>query len=56
MRCFNKQLLLNVREGLEQLVDPSLAGNYDFDNVAKVATIASMRVHPEVTHRPFMVK
>ena len=54
MRCFNKQLLLNVREGLEQLVDPSLAGNYDFDNVAKVATIASMRVHPEVTHRPFM--
>ena len=33
---------------------PSLAGNCDFDNVAKVATIASMCVHPEVTHRPFM--
>ncbi|XP_010652441.1 receptor-like serine/threonine-protein kinase ALE2 isoform X2 [Vitis vinifera] len=46
--------LLTVREGLEQLVDPSLAGNYDFDNVAKVAAIASMCVHPEVTHRPFM--
>ena len=46
--------LLTVREGLEQLVDPCLAGNYDFDNVGKVAAIASMCVHPEVTHRPFM--
>ena len=54
MWCFNKQPLLTVREGLEQLVDPSLAGNCDFDNVAKVATIASMCVHPKVTHRPFM--
>ncbi|XP_011080135.1 receptor-like serine/threonine-protein kinase ALE2 isoform X2 [Sesamum indicum] len=46
--------LLTNREGLEQLVDPSLAGSYDFDNMAKVAAIASMCVHPEVTHRPFM--
>ncbi|GMN50406.1 hypothetical protein TIFTF001_019566 [Ficus carica] len=46
--------LLTNREGLEQLVDPSLAGNCDFDNMAKVAAIASMCVHPEVTHRPFM--
>lgn len=46
--------LLKSKEGLEQLVDPSLAGSYDFDDMAKVAAIASMCVHPEVTHRPFM--
>ncbi|KAH6766679.1 Protein kinase superfamily protein [Perilla frutescens var. hirtella] len=46
--------LLTNREGLEQLVDPSLAGSYNFDDMAKVAAIASMCVHPEVTHRPFM--
>ncbi|XP_015088203.1 receptor-like serine/threonine-protein kinase ALE2 isoform X3 [Solanum pennellii] len=46
--------LLTTREGLEQLVDPSLAGTYDFDDMAKVAAIASMCVHPEVTQRPFM--
>ncbi|KAE7997912.1 hypothetical protein FH972_002503 [Carpinus fangiana] len=46
--------LLTSREGLEQLVDPSLAGSYDFDDMAKVAAIASMCVHPEVTQRPFM--
>ncbi|XP_044492674.1 receptor-like serine/threonine-protein kinase ALE2 isoform X6 [Mangifera indica] len=46
--------LLTCREGLEQLVDPSLAGSYDFDDMAKVAAIASMCVHPEVTNRPFM--
>lgn len=46
--------LLTSREGLEQLVDPSLAGSYDFDDMAKVAAIASMCVHPEVTNRPFM--
>ncbi|CAI9107521.1 OLC1v1006894C1 [Oldenlandia corymbosa var. corymbosa] len=46
--------LLTSREGLEQLVDPSLAGTYNFDDMARVASIASMCVHPEVTHRPFM--
>ncbi|KAH1106097.1 hypothetical protein J1N35_009865 [Gossypium stocksii] len=46
--------LLSSREGVEQLVDPSLAGTYNFDDMAKVAAIASMCVHPEVTHRPFM--
>ncbi|CAI0560595.1 unnamed protein product [Linum tenue] len=46
--------LLTTREGLEQLVDPSLSGSYDFDDMAKVAAIASMCVHPEVTSRPFM--
>ncbi|XP_052187876.1 receptor-like serine/threonine-protein kinase ALE2 [Diospyros lotus] len=46
--------LLNSREGLERLVDPCLAGNYDFDDMAKVAAIASMCVHPEVAQRPFM--
>lgn len=46
--------LLTTREGLEQLVDPALAGSYDFDDMAKVAAIASMCVNPEVTTRPFM--
>ncbi|KAM1346310.1 hypothetical protein ACFX13_036376 [Malus domestica] len=46
--------LLTSREGLQQLVDPALAGTYDFDDMAKVAAIASMCVHPEVTRRPFM--
>ncbi|PSR89722.1 Receptor-like serine/threonine-protein kinase [Actinidia chinensis var. chinensis] len=46
--------LLTSREGLALLVDPSLARNYDFDDMAKVAAIASMCVHSEVTHRPFM--
>ncbi|CAK9133436.1 unnamed protein product [Ilex paraguariensis] len=46
--------LLTSREGLQQLVDPTLAGSYDFDDMARVAAIASMCVHPEVTHRPFM--
>ena len=46
--------LLTSREGLEQLVDPSFAGSYDFDDMAKVVAIASMCVYPEVTHKPFM--
>ncbi|KAF9612174.1 hypothetical protein IFM89_038362 [Coptis chinensis] len=46
--------LLTTREGLEQLVDPALCGNFDFDDMARVASIASMCVHPEVTQRPFM--
>ncbi|XWS31348.1 hypothetical protein CRYUN_Cryun23aG0068700 [Craigia yunnanensis] len=46
--------LLTSREGVELLIDPSLAGTYDFDDMAKVAAIASKCVHPEVTHRPFM--
>ncbi|VFQ68297.1 unnamed protein product [Cuscuta campestris] len=47
--------LLTTRDGLKQLVDPSLDGSfYDFDDMAKVAAIASMCVHPEVTQRPFM--
>lgn len=46
--------LLMSREGLQQLVDPTLSGMYDFDDMAKVAAIASMCVHPEVTQRPFM--
>ncbi|GFP85389.1 receptor-like serine/threonine-protein kinase ale2 [Phtheirospermum japonicum] len=48
------QPLLTNREGLEQLVDPALAGTYNFDDMAKVAAIASTCVHPEVTQRPFM--
>ncbi|CAM8928043.1 unnamed protein product [Rhodiola kirilowii] len=46
--------LLTSREGLQQLVDPSLQGNFEFDDMAKVAAIASMCVHSEVTQRPFM--
>ncbi|RZB72250.1 Receptor-like serine/threonine-protein kinase ALE2 isoform B [Glycine soja] len=46
--------MLRSKEGLEQLVDPSLAGSYDFDDMAKVAAIVSMCVHPEVSQRPFM--
>ena len=38
------------------MVDPSLAGSYEFNDMAKVVAIASICVHPEVTHRPFMVE
>lgn len=46
--------LLMTREGLLQLVDPSLSRDDHFDDMAKVAAIASMCVHPEVSQRPFM--
>eukprot|EP01018_Ginkgo_biloba_P016313 Gb_15406 [translate_table: standard] len=46
--------LLTSKEGLETLMDPALGGNLPFDNMAKVAAIASMCVQPEVSHRPFM--
>ncbi|KAK4756530.1 hypothetical protein SAY87_006657 [Trapa incisa] len=46
--------LLASQESLVRLVDPALAGTYDLGDMAKVAAIASMCVHPEVTHRPFM--
>ncbi|KAL5711811.1 Receptor-like serine/threonine-protein kinase ale2 [Ranunculus cassubicifolius] len=46
--------LLTTREGLEQLIDPGLTQNYDFNDVARIASIALMCVHPEVTQRPFM--
>lgn len=46
--------LLTTKEGLEMLVDPALNGSFLFDNMARVAAIASMCVQPEVSHRPFM--
>lgn len=46
--------LLTSKEGLELLVDPALENNFQLDNLAKVAAIASMCVQPEVSHRPFM--
>lgn len=46
--------LMTTREGLEQLVDHTLSGTYDFEDMAKVSAIASMCVHQEVTNRPFM--
>ncbi|KAH9311052.1 hypothetical protein KI387_026087, partial [Taxus chinensis] len=46
--------LLTSKEGLETLVDPGLGGNLPFDNIARVAAIASMCVQPDHSHRPFM--
>uniref|UniRef100_A0A0D9W6Z9 Protein kinase domain-containing protein n=1 Tax=Leersia perrieri TaxID=77586 RepID=A0A0D9W6Z9_9ORYZ len=47
--------LLTNREGLQQLVDPSMpAASYCFEKLAKAAAIASMCVHVEASHRPFM--
>uniref|UniRef100_A0A7N0U929 Protein kinase domain-containing protein n=1 Tax=Kalanchoe fedtschenkoi TaxID=63787 RepID=A0A7N0U929_KALFE len=46
--------LLTTQEGLQALVDPSLEGKFNFDSMAGVASIASMCVHSEVSHRPFM--
>ncbi|KAL5215867.1 hypothetical protein ABZP36_007268 [Zizania latifolia] len=46
--------LLTSREGLQQLVDPSMPASYGFDKLAKAAAIASMCVHVEASHRPFM--
>lgn len=46
--------MLTSKEGLEALVDPALGCNLPFDNIARVAAIASMCVQPEVSHRPFM--
>ncbi|GJN27079.1 hypothetical protein PR202_gb15066 [Eleusine coracana subsp. coracana] len=46
--------LLTSREGLQRLVDPSMPSGYDFEKLAKAAAIASMCVHVEASHRPFM--
>ncbi|KAG8072910.1 hypothetical protein GUJ93_ZPchr0006g43961 [Zizania palustris] len=46
--------LLCHKEGLERLIDPSLNGNFNFGDVAKVASIASMCVHTDPSQRPFM--
>ena len=46
--------LLASREGVGKLMDPSLHGKCDLDDVARVAAIASMCVHAEPSQRPFM--
>ncbi|KAH7423112.1 hypothetical protein KP509_12G039400 [Ceratopteris richardii] len=46
--------LLTSIEGLHMLVDPSLQDSASFDSLAKLAAIASMCVHPEVSDRPSM--
>ncbi|KAJ7564942.1 hypothetical protein O6H91_02G040700 [Diphasiastrum complanatum] len=46
--------LLRSKEGLMKLVDPVLGDDFPLDNLVKVAAIASMCVHPEVSNRPFM--
>uniref|UniRef100_M8CEH3 Serine/threonine-protein kinase PBS1 n=1 Tax=Aegilops tauschii TaxID=37682 RepID=M8CEH3_AEGTA len=45
---------LTNRDGLETLIDASLASSIPLDSIAKVAAIASMCVQPEVDQRPFM--
>ncbi|KAK4368702.1 hypothetical protein RND71_012494 [Anisodus tanguticus] len=45
---------LLTSEGLELIVDPTLGPDFPFDDIVKVAAIASMCVQPEVSHRPFM--
>ncbi|MCD7472093.1 hypothetical protein HAX54_013028 [Datura stramonium] len=46
--------LLTSEEGLELIVDRNLGPDFPFDDIIKVAAIASMCVQPEVSHRPFM--
>ncbi|XP_055825047.1 receptor-like serine/threonine-protein kinase ALE2 isoform X2 [Solanum dulcamara] len=46
--------LLTSEEGLELIVDRNLGADFPFDDIVKVAAIASMCVQPEVSHRPFM--
>ncbi|XP_073103201.1 receptor-like serine/threonine-protein kinase ALE2 isoform X2 [Elaeis guineensis] len=46
--------LLTSREGLGQLIDPSLHGNSNFSDVARVAAIASKCIRVEPSQRPFM--
>ncbi|XP_022960694.1 receptor-like serine/threonine-protein kinase ALE2 [Cucurbita moschata] len=46
--------LLTSKEGLDVIIDKSLDSSVPFENIAKVAAIASMCVQPEVSHRPFM--
>ncbi|KAM3394956.1 receptor-like serine/threonine-protein kinase ALE2 isoform X1 [Capsicum galapagoense] len=46
--------LLTSDEGLELIVDHTLGLDFPFDDIVKVAAIASMCVQPEVSHRPFM--
>ncbi|KAK8948299.1 Receptor-like serine/threonine-protein kinase ALE2 [Platanthera guangdongensis] len=46
--------LLTSKEGLEQLIDPSLQETCNFNDFARVAAVASMCVHAEAPHRPFM--
>ncbi|CAN4084800.1 unnamed protein product [Withania somnifera] len=46
--------LLTSEEGLELIVDRTLGPDFPFDDILKVAAIASMCVQPEVSHRPFM--
>jgi serine/threonine protein kinase len=45
---------LTSKEGLEEIIDPSIGLDVTFDSVAKVAAIASMCVQSEVSNRPFM--
>lgn len=48
-------VVLTTRDGLERLVDPSLARSYGLDDMAKVAAaITTVCLHPEVTHKPLL--
>ncbi|KAL3535613.1 hypothetical protein ACH5RR_004074 [Cinchona calisaya] len=46
--------LLTSKEGIESIIDTTLGPDLPFDNISKVAAIASMCVQPEVSNRPFM--
>ncbi|XP_042437692.1 receptor-like serine/threonine-protein kinase ALE2 isoform X1 [Zingiber officinale] len=46
--------LLATREGVMQVMDPSLHGRCNFDDVVKVAAVASICVHSDPSQRPFM--
>lgn len=46
--------LLTSEKGLELIVDRTLGPDFPFDDIVRVAAIASMCVQPEVSHRPFM--
>ncbi|XP_070037306.1 receptor-like serine/threonine-protein kinase ALE2 isoform X6 [Nicotiana tomentosiformis] len=49
-----RPLLTSEGGGLELIVDSTLGPDFPFDDIVKVAAIASMCVQPEVSHRPFM--
>nr|GEU91082.1 receptor-like serine/threonine-protein kinase ALE2 isoform X2 [Tanacetum cinerariifolium] len=41
--------LLATREGLQQLVNPTLSGTYDFDDMAKLTLRSESAPHPRIT-------
>lgn len=46
--------LLTTEEGLEIVIDPAIKSDISFNSIAKVATIASMCVQPQIS-RPLLM-